>query len=535
MVKKYYNALANLKLQPALGNGNCLFNGYSICVADANKLAFIKAHFEKRNEDIRVYNRIVELIRQAGSNLDTLQRTLAPFLRNLAIEVIKKQPGRYFKASLFNVESVFTTNLNDDIYCSHDFISRKFAELKKLAKDQQVRALTRWWKEEGFDRFLEAMRESGRDSGDLEGVALSDYLGLVFLVKAERYGKDFVCLNAANGEFPPRGTLSDGTAYRFSAAQIRELTHRAVAQRADMLADLQWEPLTREDVEERLSAVPSYQEVRDYIVNNKPAKKAPIPAAWKKNPALLEQLKLRGVVTDERIDKVMTSVFAKDNSIAEKLAFTLGRIAEVENKAGILSVWDDTFVDAEFVALRSQEYMYSGGGRMGHWDALVSKAPALIAHAEKAVAAKDKTVEAPKAKLEKKEKGKEETKGKEKGKEKEKEIEIEKEKVATKEIVAPKKPFNQAAITEMLQKIENGELKPSPIKWTMWVDRAQQESVAPDTIPEEERVIYAFGNQVKTIHKDTAEALDFEFAKREQQKEYEEYLKSCNNSPRPNK
>ena len=117
MPKKYFESLDKLQVESANPNGDCALNAFSLTLADPQKLAYIKAQFEKNKEDLTDFNRIATLIQKAP-NRQQLQLSLAPILRQLAIRLIEKDPTRYYQGYAFNLQTVFTTGLQDD-FCRH--------------------------------------------------------------------------------------------------------------------------------------------------------------------------------------------------------------------------------------------------------------------------------------------------------------------------------------------------------------------------------------------------------------------------------
>ena len=344
--------------------------------------------------------------------------------------------------------------------------SGKFAELRSqnVTPKQKTAQLINWWKEKGYALFLTAMKQKGVHAGDLELVALADYLHLNLVVKSKRPDAPVVALNAANGGLPTRGSLAN-QAYRISQPQIRELQCRGVAENS-IFTQLTWEPLSKEEFEARVSAVPQFDTVHDYIEQSKPANGSPIPIEWKKDKALIEQLSIRGVITNDK--------FVLDNTDDAKRASMLVRIDTMENKAFIVSAREQTYRDAPVVALLHEEIRHEDGRVVGHYDALVS--PALIAKDE------------------------------------------------SKAIIA--KPSSTAFFTETLQLLESGKVQPSQSKWASLVQQAQKEEANVNVLPVTEKVTYDFGATERKIAttKETAKQLDEELAKKVQQEEYQTYL-----------
>jgi hypothetical protein len=471
MAKKHLQALQDLQLERAAGDGDCALNSVALVLSDPKKLAFIKAKLEKEKQDMTDFNRIAALIQQAGNQRLQLQTLVAPALRQLAVKLIQTNPQRFYEPFAFNLQSVFTTGINDDIFCRHDFILKKFAELRALAitEEAKLARLLTWFKRQGFKLFLQAMSKKGEHAGNEEIVALADYFGMTFLLKADEYGPDFVAMNTANGGMSARGELN-GNPYRFSRAQIKELTQRGVAQKND-ITRIDWEALSQEDLDIALSAIPEYDMVRDYIEANHPAFGSAVPAAWNQHAALMEQLRVRGVVTG--------GTFAADNTDAVKRALTLTRIAAIENKDFIVSAWQATYVDAPVMALQHQEIVHPDGRYTGHWDAYVPSAPVAVA-------------------------------------------------APVESAVTTTKPSSTAFLNETLKLLESGSVQPVESEWTKLVADAEKEEATTSTLPATETVMYDFvaANKKIAMKKDMAEKLDKELAKKLQQEEYQAYLSS---------
>lgn len=138
---------------PTLGDGNCAFNAIAIGICHLIRQDLK----DKSNEKIQI---LQEKLSSYVANLEKwlkpvidwndLQKTLAPILRQLAIDEIRKQDdviGPLYKARLWHTYT--NQSLKDDTFIVHPHIKEKFKK-PNLTEN----GLNTWWDKKGRDQYF---------------------------------------------------------------------------------------------------------------------------------------------------------------------------------------------------------------------------------------------------------------------------------------------------------------------------------------------------------------------------------------------
>lgn len=123
-----------------LGDGNCAFNAIAIGLC---QLVAQNPLFDKGLHLLNIQACIEKI-----PDWDTRQRTLAPLLRSIAInEIRKKETGSLYKARLWQAYS--ERSIEDDTFIIHPHIEKKFTE-PNLTEEN----VNNWWDTEGKDKYF---------------------------------------------------------------------------------------------------------------------------------------------------------------------------------------------------------------------------------------------------------------------------------------------------------------------------------------------------------------------------------------------
>lgn len=215
-----------VKRQPeeTLGEGNCAFNAFALALCAPQILYQIERnilsqhllpdvvfdrfiHFVSAKLNIkRTWHAVkAELSMMRNENKHLLQRILAPFLRQLSIDLAEEEYEVYYQQAFPVFMGTFhgytKEYKRDDIYCKHDFIMNEFDSVNNLAisDSEKNRIIEAWWLTEGHRLFLHAMRQDGEWAGDLELARLAKYFDAV--LEVER-GQTIYGIHGNFGYFP---------------------------------------------------------------------------------------------------------------------------------------------------------------------------------------------------------------------------------------------------------------------------------------------------------------------------------------------
>lgn len=221
-------------------NGNCTFNAFALPLSlhlDYIQTVFFGSQVKLSSKDIQACKLFLKQVGKAlnlhpikfstiKSKLLSLnaqekyadiQKALAPALRQLAVSQLKNNEEAQAATlqSLLNTFEHYQTPeaAQDDIYLQHSFIDNKFqallnkAHLMKLCEDNaaflevlkksncnqnEIKTIAQsfleaWWKEEGYDQFLEQMKRDTFYAGDLELAALAKFFKLNLKITSPHY------------------------------------------------------------------------------------------------------------------------------------------------------------------------------------------------------------------------------------------------------------------------------------------------------------------------------------------------------------
>ena len=288
------------------GAGNCAFNAFALGFCDARVLAQVERAVKASGTtpDAR-FKRFIQHVASAlsvecrwsavASALLTLrdedkvklQSVLAPILRDMSINLaLKAADGLFhFQQTLepfMSAYSDYTCGRNggalarDDIFLRHDFITKKFREMR----EEEIHV---WWRDQGYQQFLQKMRNNGEWAGDLELARLARYFGVVLDVVRE----DFVFNVYGNyGSFPYlHGGVGDNIPENYKREIMDCLYDRDIIKRNLRLSvndkGIEFNLPEFAVIASRLSNVPNYEKVNAFVTEHCLALKGThVPKAW---------------------------------------------------------------------------------------------------------------------------------------------------------------------------------------------------------------------------------------------------------------
>lgn len=370
----------------ARGDGACAFNSFVIATFEESMLAQIevnlaltqktpdlafKAFISKAsktlnvNENWRAVKEKMLVLRKQDLKLEAFQQTFAPILRSLAMELAEgdvehrdrtKQP---LKAAFNAWAALDAARRNgwpiylaggDDIFVRHPFIVDKFQELllAQVEDKDRIAALESWWEEEGYQQFLQKMKQDNAWAGDLELFQLARYFNVNLQVQRDEmiYPIYFDC----------------GVVSRDSVSVVdtdsKELIDRGIIDkpRDSRQSRLALLPLDVEEVQARLEKIPNYQQVLEFCQGNEVFKKQ-VPSAIANAAPCMQQLRARNVIEPAQ-GKDNAFVFSVHSAVAKQ------RIEELKAKDSFMAAWKEKYKKLPTVMLENKN-------EEGHWDALV--------------------------------------------------------------------------------------------------------------------------------------------------------------------
>jgi len=372
--------------ETTLGDGNCAFNAFILGLANAQVFAAIEKEAERRKQNLdEIYKEFIHLAAAKlnvaatyaevkaqmlwlrKNNKRLLQQLLAPVMRQISIESAQKNPRHYNRTiepflSAFNhfvqVE-VFKEPSNaplDDIFSPHAFIVkqfRSFAEPLKnvkpqerdsaliLAKDQ----LLNWWNASGYNQFLNEMQKNGISAGD----ALLAEAAAYFQVNVDVSRPDYDKAHRIHHETGSIPIKNDD--YELTAKDINQLVSRGVINReGNNHEELLLLPLTKDEANNRLSAIKEYDVVSSYVEEQgDDVRLSDVPKEMK---------------TETVNELIQRDVIARDSK-TEPFKFRLlqvetqERIAEMKKKEVILNAIEQYHSDAPVLNLTNPDAHWS--------------------------------------------------------------------------------------------------------------------------------------------------------------------------------
>lgn len=156
-----------------------------------------------------------EMLRLRYADSVKLQHLVAPVLRELAIDLAIKPADAefHYKQTEIYLESAFRdyyrlyrgkhATRSDDIFDRHAFIKEEFSRACHLQKNKNelIEHILSWWRDRGYSKFLQIMRQDGQWAGDLELARLARYFGIVLDIVSDNYQEPYT-VNGNYGRFP---------------------------------------------------------------------------------------------------------------------------------------------------------------------------------------------------------------------------------------------------------------------------------------------------------------------------------------------
>ncbi len=284
-----------------------------------------------------------------------LQLQMAPVFRHLSVNlarhnrVFRQHTEMHLKSAFRDFVMPIRKSVDDDIVSRHQFIREKFAELNPVPRrpilslfvsppkpSEQVltvamNKLIDWWfaqgPESGYERFLQAMAKQKEWAGYNELGLLADFFDVNMYVYNQDLAKD-IHINYGSVEKK-----------LFSEDQIMELRYRGIVYEDSEVdseedAVLRFMPLTVRQVEERLSALPDCDRIREFVLNAaETLKTLAVPAEWRVS---LSQLIQRNIIKKQDDNYL----FNCDGNTAANL------LEEFPGKENMLRLWRLNYISS---------------------------------------------------------------------------------------------------------------------------------------------------------------------------------------------
>jgi hypothetical protein len=289
------------------------------------------------------------------ANRATLQSTLSPLLREMAIKRVLYNPDeknahlhgttaainaeldKYFQERrAHNIHQVRTSVIGD-IFIRHPLIKQAFERLylSNIGIAAAQAALSQWWADVGHDQFLQRMQKPAVSAGevdlyagDLELAQLGASLGVNILVQSVARNIDTL-IYRANGKMPDE-----------LVADARILADRGIIDNFGW----HWQDLSLAELNARLDAVPQYNDIVNWIAasNAFPQRGDRVPQGL--SSASLAQLQARGIV-DEAQQYFIVSLAQQE---------FMDRIIAVPSKDQVIKAWARTYYPAPMIVLQNE-------------------------------------------------------------------------------------------------------------------------------------------------------------------------------------
>lgn len=333
-------ALARLKrkTETTLADNNCAFNAFALGLCDESLLSQIEKITQHGNktpdERFRLFIGMTAtalsvpddwvsvkkaLLDLRVSDKTRLQVVLARILRTLSVDLAKlpaEEEYHYQKTIepllsafyCYNNPELFGYD-NEEIFFKHSFIKRAFRGANEAS-------ILKWWKEAGYQKFLEKMNKNGIWAGDLELARLARYFEMVLeIAKVDfsymvygNFGR-LPSLKGVAGADIDEGQKDKIKQCLYDREIIRRPLHGA---RNDDADEFVMPGLFRIYI--RLDAVPQVELVNAFIEENAQAlKNQPVPVTW--SPRCIEELLQRNVIIYDQCKKLCFSAMEANRAM----------------------------------------------------------------------------------------------------------------------------------------------------------------------------------------------------------------------------
>lgn len=381
-------------LEKALPDGNCSFNAFVLGWCRPDVLSYVDHLKLPKHYPSNIF---VDFIKQSAKILEVglswalvknkllflrqhdkfrLQKQMTPIFRRLSINLarhnqfFRERTEEHLVSAFRDYILPIKNSVEDDVFGRHLFIRKKFAELNPVSQQwsplkwmrhsvkpseemiqEANKRLVRWWfadtPDSGYENFLRAMEQQGEWAGDIELDLLADFFD--------------VNLDVKRHNFIHHIHFDHGSVARslFSEDQVAQLICRGVIDHVKMNdTRLRFLPLTLQEVDERLSAVPEIETIRAFVWCSPLLKSKPLLPNCE--PAI-KQLLLRDIIY--RQDNHYFFNGDQDKTINLLEAFP--------DKERMLSLWKANYISTKPTMTLVNE-------DAAHWDYL----PAVIFQAD---------------------------------------------------------------------------------------------------------------------------------------------------------
>lgn len=350
--------------EQTIGEGDCAFNAFTLALCDPAVFSQIERSIKSAGEDINLrFETFIlhvsqtldvdaawdavkaELLRLHQDDKDKLQRSIAPIMRMLSINIARtSHDAVYLKSETVDkLVSVYndyarkktgkTVTNQDDIFSRHRFITDKFYEIywgQNKDKMDRRKAIENWWWNEGYDQFLDEMAKPKVWAGDLELARLAKYFNVVLnCVPDEGF---LYNIHGDYGYFPFLNDEIGKNIPRQDRAEVMELLHNrfvlAPGHENVHQFGVNFLMTNLGHISRRLRKVPNDEQVTNFIQSQEKLKGQLAPAAWP--TSCLDELIQRNVIGRNNDGKTFS--FSVDANTA------LQCIAEVPHYREIMKI-----------------------------------------------------------------------------------------------------------------------------------------------------------------------------------------------------
>ena len=258
-----------------LGDGNCAFNAFALGIQeviskgklDPDKIP--QLFFDKATklyaDEWQTKDNIIAWLKGEFKNeasLIRLQKRLAPILRQVSVEYLKvhfatSNLDETFKQAIRDYLQHGDTGENpDNVFRLLPFVKEKFKEIDcKKSEDITIDQFTKWWDQQGRDKYFNYMSESAKDASDIS--RWGSQIELDVLAQLFNITIDF----KRNGLFSgllgcPHGYLDPDDPERPVDLDFTQLVNRDIlAKRYNFYVFNHYQ---QEEFDKRLKAIPQY-------------------------------------------------------------------------------------------------------------------------------------------------------------------------------------------------------------------------------------------------------------------------------------
>ena len=396
-----------LLIESAMGDGNCAFNAFILGLCEQEVLDSIEFNLRQSGQDIDVKLRDFieavanqfhvephfEVVKQTlldlkRTNKNKLQKKLAPFMRDYAIWLANRDDGHFVRTEepLKGAFSSYIRNyiraqaglpvlgVQDDIFQQHPLIVNQFNLLLRginfeLVREDNLNEIVEQRQERLFAWWLEGGYAEFLHAMKAEG----QWAGDLELFQLARYFHVNLTVNRdamTHHIHYDYGKFFIGDYDQLSEETIKQLVDRNVINcpPRDIHPDdpIYFLPLTREEIKIRLNQVPHYEQAQTLIENHEhDLKDTPLPLDLPHE--CVEELVARNVVERNREENdEYEYCFALH---AEDAATRIDAVSHVDT---LLQAWDENHEDLPTITLSNQAGL--------HWDNTSTSLDAVMSH-----------------------------------------------------------------------------------------------------------------------------------------------------------